>query len=391
MSKKLIIVVFIIFLSCPTLSWPLIKNYVDSENHEKRTYTEFPRPGQVSLEDFPGQIEQYFMDRIPYKNQIKRLSSMWDIKKTKGLPFGINDSALFQYTVNLPNVIIGVEDWMFYMPRADGEDSVSDYFGTNLYNDDELEMLAQKYSAVQEYFRNNDQEFVLMVIPGKEHVYSEYMPQDIQFAGTQPKRVEEAVQYLKEHTDVNIVYLQQAFEKQKNNSTLYYKYDSHWNILGAHLGVQELNKSLKNSNTKDLGNLTITSSKRSGGDLVNLIGGLHDYNDDTEYSIIYPDDFQYKQIETDGNDTYYRFRSNSEDSRKILLLGDSFRSAMLNVLPVYYKETIITSDTDKAKQILNSEDVDIVVLEITERYSKRFENQAYELISDLKASNTQTK
>ncbi len=51
MKKKIIIAAFFLFLALPNLVYPAVRGYIDSENHENRTYAEFP---EVSLEKISG-------------------------------------------------------------------------------------------------------------------------------------------------------------------------------------------------------------------------------------------------------------------------------------------------------------------------------------------------
>ena len=50
--------------------------------------------------------------------------------------------------------------------------------------------------------------------------------------------------YVKENSDINIIYPINELKAAKKYWQIYYKYDTHWNNMGAFVGVQSLYKAL---------------------------------------------------------------------------------------------------------------------------------------------------
>ncbi len=56
------------------------------------------------------------------------------------------------------------------------------------------------------------------------------------------------VEYIKNNTDIKVVYPKEELLKYKGKYQLYYKYDTHWNSLGAYIGYTELTRILNIDN-----------------------------------------------------------------------------------------------------------------------------------------------
>ena len=69
---------FFLFLTAPVLTFPFMKNYVDSGNYENRQFTERPKLSLKTLTTFPSQYDAYFSDYLPYKNQLVMLNNKKD-------------------------------------------------------------------------------------------------------------------------------------------------------------------------------------------------------------------------------------------------------------------------------------------------------------------------
>ncbi len=228
-QRIVMLVIFVALLAVPILSWSFVRNYVNTENMENRSFAEFP---EISLENawnITAGIDDWFNDRIPYKNQVMNLTST--IKLATGAK-----SPLVSYYSDT-RVIIGKDDWLFYN-GTEGESTIPDYIGGNLYTEEELKTLAAGYQKVADQYKEVGTKLILFIPPNKEQVYPELMPDSLGEI-TEYSRMDQFVDYMKSHVDFPVIYAKDTLRAAREEGyPVYFKYDSHWNYLGAFLGTQ---------------------------------------------------------------------------------------------------------------------------------------------------------
>lgn len=359
MNKKLLIILFVGILCLPNLLFPVVKKYIDSENHENRIYTDFPELSLSNLQEIPSQIENYYVDRLPFKNQMKRIQSKID-------NFFAQYESNFMIIASANTVTIGVDNWLFYTTNWNGENSMADYMRYNTYTEEKEKDLANSYQTLNNYMNEQRIEFILFIPPNKEEIYPEYMPIK---QPQEPSRVEHFVDYLNQNTDITAIYPYDLYLSMKDSYQLYYKYDTHWNKIGSFLGEQEICKALDLVPT-NLSDVDITKNGNCDGDLANILGMSQDFNDDILYNIEnYHADVNSSLVETyeDANGGYYHFTSNAKDTRNVLILGDSFGGPLAEYLSKEFSDVQFVTNPELAKEIIDNEQPDIVILEIVER------------------------
>lgn len=364
-KRRLCIVIFWLCLALPQMVYPMIKDYIDSGNYENRTYAEFPDISWQTLAQVPQGLEAYYNDRVPFKNQFTRIHTRLEQQINK-------NKSLMEFMTGLEPVTVGQEGWLYYTSLGLEEDSIRDYLGNNLYTDGELKWLAEYYQRVNDYFKARGIEFVLFVPPNKEQIYDEYMPKNVEPAQG-ITRMEQAIRYLKEHTDVKAIYARDALLEAKKQYPVYYKYDSHWNGIGAFVGVQLLTELLQEEHVR-LQEVQVEETDDFGRDLAGLLGIAKDCNDDHGYRIRgYKKDVKVKTLEKEEQ-IFYHFQSNAEDQRRVLVLHDSFAESMRGYLAKCFGDVTFVNDSEyeRAKEILDQNPPDIFILEIVERRRQRF-------------------
>ena len=106
----------------------------------------------------------------------------------------------------------------------------------------------------------------------KENVYAEYVPDT--YTHNEPSRADCLVDYLKTN-GINILTSKEELLLNHSDYQLYYSYDTHWNQLGAYIGVKNVLQSW-GMKMPALRERTITSEKLNyhyGGkdDIANMI------------------------------------------------------------------------------------------------------------------------
>lgn len=356
MKNKLIFCLFFLFLAAPAVTFPFVKDHIDSENHENRRFAEEPDLSFGTLASFPKQFDDYFNDHLPYKNQLVMANTM------KNDFLGVGTTMMEYMTSSM--VIRGKDNWLFY--NAEKQQSFNDYMCNNLYEEGELAEIAKGYVKLQEKLKERGTELVVIFAANKEQIYPEYMPSSIVPEGSY-SRTDQLVAYLNEHTTVPVLYTKEALKKEKEGHQLFYKYDTHWNNLGGFVGGQVLNEYFHGEYVS-LDEVVCKAKKTNvSGDLARMLSMGNIYNDDTEWQVKgYKKDVRLEKS-MDGND--FVFSSNAKDDRSLLVYTDSFGYALMEMAKDY-ANVRFSRNTDNFKYFCDTMQPDVVVLEMVERWKE---------------------
>lgn len=134
--------------------------------------------------------------------------------------------------------LFGNNGYLFHRNENDGT-SLHDYIGDNHFSQKELEAIAANLEKEKKYVEQNGSKFVLLLIPNKETVYPEWMPSYISRAD-EMTREDLLVEYLRENTDVDVVYAKDILMRNKEQYPMYYRTDTHANMVGSLFIVSDL-------------------------------------------------------------------------------------------------------------------------------------------------------
>ncbi len=271
-------------------------------------------------------------------------------------------TALQTMDINMATIItiFGKENWLFQQNPNDGN-SYHDYIGDNAYTEEELASIAKHLQEQKELIEEAGSQFVLMILPNKEVVYSEYMPTYIERV-SEVTRTDKLVDYLRKNTDITIIYMKDSYMANKEKYQLYYKTDTHCNMQGSFLAVAELINAGYNKEISLADTHFDIHMDNYCGDLGVMLGRQDRYATDSVYFM----------PETSALD-----EDKVEDS--LLLIGDSF-SEFINTQANYYFKggvqhaMIMNHNYDfyqATKELLTEDAPDVVVWECVERYIDR--------------------
>ena len=351
------IAIFFILVMLPVLLYSLIGKKFDTTSYENRKLATMPVLSVKTISTFPSSFENYFNDNLPFKNQLVFLNGLFDYNIFK--------------TSSSESVIVGKRGWLFYKgAQVNDEDPVSDYNGSNLFTDDQLKTIGKNMLAARDELASRNIDFVIMIAPNKERVYSEYMPA----AYGKPAawgRMAQVVDYLRNNTDLKVVcpYDEIAAYKEKHpQDQLYYKYDTHWNNLGAYIGGGLLDKTL-GYDMPQLNTLTKTAGNVPRYDLATLLHLGNILEDDPAYVL---DGYSSHNVTIQKNDSATEFRGTisdgSGDDRKLFIIGDSFSTMMFQYVACNFDNSYLNFYYNYNLQMLEKEEPDVVVYETVERY-----------------------
>lgn len=359
-----ILILFLCFLIMPNIIYKIFYENFNHTNYENRTLASSPILVLIKINEYPKKYEEYFNDYLPFRNELVKLKNL-------------NDIFVFKNIIS-SDVLLGKAKWLFYQYY----DLTEKYIGIEKYNftEKELEIAKNNLIHFRDELKKKNIDFIFMVCPDKQSIYFEYMPDYIKRKPTK-NDTDIFVEYIKNNTDIKVVYPKEKLLKYKDKYQLYYKYDTHWNNLGAYIGYSELMKSL-NIYVDNIDNVNIKSLNRNE---ISNFAGIYHYND-LAYLLslskikYYNDDKTYiiSNYITKNYDTNYfiswnnfSFNSKSYKSKNnIMIIRDSFTMNMLDYIVTEFKQSeFILTDSFRNEDILKY-NPDIVVFETLERYLK---------------------
>ena len=348
MRKKLIILVFLMIITLPQISfWIVNGDTKEVSTTENRKLNEKPELKISTITEYPQKFDDYYNDHLPFRTELRTLWTKLNYR-------------LFNTTVD-SRVIIGKEGWLFYR----GDNSIEQVQGTINFTDNQKERILTGIQTNAQKLKEKNIEMYVLILPNKENIYREYLPDSI-IIKDQVSRTEKLVDYIQKETNINIVYPKEELLEAKKDYQIYKKYDTHWNDIGAFIGTIALQKKIDSSFSFDLNNMTIEEKdKLVSGDLANF-ASLNDELFEKAATVV--DFYPEIQCTSKSNGPYTEFNSNSKNDKTVLFIGDSFREGMQQYLSKLYKR-VIYMHRDDYKNEVEKFNPDIVIVEAVERFS----------------------
>ncbi len=353
-------------LLVPNLLWLLVSPWMANSNTENRVLAEFPRITADSfykdLESYPRQIEDYINDHAAFRSQFLSLNA------------GIN-LVLFR-SVDNPTVIRGRENWYFF----NGGASVEDYRGQNLLSETDLITIASKVLEANRHFEELGVEFVILLAPNKERIYSEYMP-SCYTRLSDITRYDQLAEGLRELTDVPIV-APKSYYLENRNRLWYFKSDTHWNEAGAFVAGQMLIETL-GGNPTALEDLDVCYDYRGPGDIALLFHMPDRFLEDYSCTVngYYEEVSVIPEMPFSPAPITRTHAENAPDKRHIALFHDSFTLVMMDKFSRYFQQVTYYPWQDFSPEYLTKEELpDVLVYEVVERDIARIVSDMDELM-----------
>ncbi|TXJ60752.1 hypothetical protein EPJ74_06015 [Brachyspira aalborgi] len=359
----IILILFLCFLIMPNIIYRIFYKNFDHTNYENRTLASKPILVSTNINEYPKRYEEYFNDYLPFRNELVKLKNL-------------NDIFIFK-NIFSRRVLLGKNKWLF-----NNDDNLTEkYMGIERYyfTKEELEIAKNNLIHFRDELKKKNIDFILMVCPSKYFIYSEYMPDYIKRKSTK-NDTDIFVEYIKNNTDIKVVYPKEELLKYKDKYQLYYKYDAHWNTLGAYIEYTQLMKSLNlyidnidNVDIKDFdGNQSYNLGIYNYNDLACLLSlnSLKYYNDDKTYII---SNYIIKNYDTNYFISWNNFSFNSKlynNKSNIMIIIDSFGLNMIDYIATGFKQSEFIGIGSFKNENITEYKPDIVVFQSVERYLK---------------------
>ncbi len=259
------------------------------------------------------------------------------------------------------DVIVARDGWLFLY----GENEIECYQGTNILSEEDMKTYADKLNTLQNICTAQGKELYIYIAPNKSQVYSQYMP-TVDIINTY-KREQQLHAYITENCTTPFLYPLTESLNATGVYQTYYKYDTHWNHIGALYGTNALYAAMGVEQTNPASWVTGTEDAEKY-ELYTYMGIPDSMvtHDDTEVVIEYRPEITVEGLDTEA--MICRTTSNGANQKKLCLIGDSFR---VNMMPYISKDftdcTFVHRDymSETKSDIKNA---DVIVIEAVERY-----------------------
>ena len=235
LDKAVLILIFCISIFTPFLLGFIQEDKISS-GIEKRNLATLPLlPNSIKeFTEYPKNINSYYSDHFGLREVFTKLY------------FKLINKLDSQSS--LDDVTIGQDDWLFLGSIKRGyqgyDDPIGDAMNINLYTEKELKEFATSLVTIKNWLSNKGIEYIYVIAPNKHTIYFEKLPEFI-VKKNNKSSTDQLIEYLQEHTDVNVVDLRPALLKAKKKQQVYFKTDSHWNHYGANVAQFEILKKIE--------------------------------------------------------------------------------------------------------------------------------------------------
>ena len=341
---------YFIFVICCILIVPILQiNHEPISINENRTLALYkPLFEKVSRKlkinyNFPKDFEKWFNDRFFSRTFLINLYNSKFLLKSEWT----NDIA-----------IKSKDNWLF----CNRKKWLDNYQNIDLFTEKELKYVFEYFNTVNEYCKNNSKKFYLVIIPNKSRIYHEYMPSYLYKKPDTKSRTNQLIKYVKDKSDIKILYPYELLMQNKSQELLYYKTDTHWNDLGASLVYDEIIKTLQKDNFKiEAINYKNTAKYEEYiGDIIRRLPCILKYKDKHNY-IKYDLPKDYKEnILGLKIDTY-----NNTKKYNLYMNRDSFTIRLRPFISNTFKH--VTYNKSYQVNLSEMKEADIVIFQIVER------------------------
>lgn len=331
---------------------------------------------------FPDEFEDFYSDNIGFRDEVIR----------------INAEAIYNiFNVAIINsYIMGEDGHLFYTDSMRGIES---FQGINSISEEELQSVLYCANIINDYYLRRNIPLIIANAPAKQRIYPEYYPKSV-LQHDSVSYCEEVVSYIQNNSDIHIVDLMHRLLEEKKGSNLLYckKADpTHWNMIGAFAGYQQIMEELK-IHLPDITILNESDFQISQKDVdvstiwsmpIGFIDTIYTYDRKNGYSAVEMDELDF------GNDEFqelfagipenlrFYYKNENVEQKKLLIVGDSFvYSFMLPMFAESFSEVLFIQhpSADMLSAATENFSPDIVLFEYADRvYSEALFSQYYQL------------
>lgn len=358
-SNLIMIIAFFLVLIFPPVYFEKVKDTIPQDTSENRKLAEKPEFDSSTIISYSDDYESYYNDNLPFRGIIRNL---W----TKFNFYILNESTTTQVLVG-KNEGSKESTWLFYQENHDGN-PIKEVQGVYDFTAEEVFQIEDAIDKNMEKLAKRNIEVYYTFIPNKATLYKEKLPDNITIFD-QDTRVDRLIKYLEDKNTKNIINLKNYLLEAKKNGQVYHKQDTHWNEFGAFVGYKVISQTIaKDSEINYNFEVQFPEEKLSDLDLIQM-SGIKDILKDVEPKVIYQEDVEFKGmvLQTENEIAITECETAPVD-KTIMIVGDSFRKAMIPYFAKNFKKVIFLHRCDYGPYMLDAYAPDIIVCQFLERY-----------------------
>jgi hypothetical protein len=202
----------------------------ESVKRERRNPAPFPKLGlsRTALVSFPRGFDRWFQDAFGLRDVLIRMH---------------NRAAIFGLGISpIETLLVGDEGWIFHLEQK----AMETFRGLEPFEEWELQQWKRCLELRRDVVRSQGGEFVVAHVPSKLEVYDDHVPARFKRVGS-TRRVQ-LLEYLSEHSDLNVVDLLPALQAEtrldRPDRHAYFPHGVHWTDSGAAAASRQLIGSL---------------------------------------------------------------------------------------------------------------------------------------------------
>lgn len=311
---------------------------------------------------FQKEFEKYFSDHFGFRGVLIYLNNYLMVKHFNASPN--------------PNIAIGKQGWLYFDDTRNNDRPFRDYMGLAWYKDIQLTKIISNLNSVRNELNKRGITFLVVIAPNKQTIYPEYLPDSIKQYQPRTKAAQLMEHLRHSMPELQIIDLRPILFKAKvaSDYPLYSKTDSHWNALGGYIASAEIVRALMRSHAEIqplvIHNLIVKEFNSRGGDIAGMLS-MSQAMEDTEVrlsgdNIPSPIHFTPPYASEKGDEPV-GFTMNNSRLPRLLMLRDSFGSALIPYLSGCFSRSVFLSTHSIDPAIITHEKPNIVILEIVER------------------------
>ncbi len=351
---------------------PLVLNLADAARRtgpvvsetENRVLAQWPAPGRTleGWRAFPAAAERYYDDHLGLRTWMLRGHSALEI----GV-FGTSPS---------DKLIVGKAGWFFF----GDEQSIAHYRGVAPLSQAQLAHWAKVLVGRRDFLAEQGIPFVLVLVPEKNLVYPEFMPDTLPRFSVQAP-LDQLVAHLRARTDLDVVDLRAPLLRAKERRRVYHKTDNHWNDLGAYAGYRQIHQALARA-LPDFARREPVAARpgrhvSAGLGLTRIVGLSPWIHEERLDMVPISPRHEVAREHRDRYDERVRRqqpialgRPNSGLPRAVMF-RDSFANALIPYLSEDFERILYVWDRDVLPEVVRRERPDVVIQQIVSRFLSR--------------------
>ena len=364
LNRKIYILIFMVLITVPMFLIPLFINIndIDIQNYEQRISIKL-KSVVIVKGNGTERFTEWFNDHMPFRQDI------------------ISGWTLFLKSVNVSiepdKAIIGKEGWLFIGNSY--KKTIDKHRGIYIYQED-ISELAEKVFDLSEYCKERDVGFLMVMVPDKITVFSEYLPDWFTTVEGKPyvnTLAEDLKTYLDEDKFLNLTDTM-LDAKETYGTLLYPKTDTHWSSLGAYVGYSKIMDALSTDGvTHEIVLLKDYEVVSGVAHDIQKLMGIKKKIDDFDIEVSTDPGLEVEPIsldEDEGSMSVIHYVNDSAlQDRRVLILRDSHTKYLIpyltntfsNLYSVHYNS--IFEGTYSLGVLMDMFEPDILLIEVGER------------------------